>query len=203
LRNQFPNQQEIIMSDLEKALATQLANIEKRSGKSLDELAAIIRASNLSKHGEIRDMLKRDLGLGHGDANTLTHYALKSDGQSAASSAGLSVDDVVAGLYAGPKASLRPIHDKLMAEINKFGAFEIAPKKTYVSLRRKKQFAMIGPATKTQVEVGLNVKGLAPAERLIEQPPNSMCNYKVRLSVIAEVDAELISWIKHAFQSAG
>jgi hypothetical protein len=191
------------MSDLEKALATQLANIEKRSGKSLDELAAIIRASSLTKHGEIRDMLKRDLGLGHGDANTLTHYVLKSDGQSASSSAGLSVDDVVAGLYAGPKASLRPIHDKLMAEINKFGEFEIASKKTYVSLRRKKQFAMIGPATKTQVEVGLNVKGLAPAERLIEQPPNSMCNYKVRLSVIAEVDTELISWIKQAFQSAG
>ena len=138
------------MADLEKATATQLANIEKRSGKSLDELAAIIRASGLAKHGEIRDMLKRDLGLGHGDANTLTHHALKSDGQSAA--AGLSVDDVVAGLYTGPKASLRPIHDRLMAEINKFGAFEIAPKKTYVSLRRKKQFAMIGPATKTQVE---------------------------------------------------
>ena len=189
------------MADLEKAIATQLANIEKRSGKSLDELAAIIRASGLAKHGEIRDMLKRDLGLGHGDANTLTHHVLKSDGQSAA--ADLSVDDVVAGLYTGPKASLRPIHDKLMAEIDKFGAFEIAPKKTYVSLRRKKQFAMIGPATKTQVEVGLNVKGLAPAERLVEQPPNSMCNYKVRLSAVAEVDATLIAWIKRAFESAG
>jgi uncharacterized protein DUF4287 len=99
------------MADLEKAIATQLANIEKRSGKSLDELTAIIRASGLAKHGEIRDMLKRDLGLGHGDANTLTHHVLKSDGQSAA--AGLSVDDVVAGLYTGPKASLRPIHDQV------------------------------------------------------------------------------------------
>ena len=98
---------------------------------------------------------------------------------------------------------MRPIHDKLMAEINKFGEFEIAPKKTYISLRRKKQFAMIGPATKTQVEVGLNVKGLAPAQRLLEQPPNSMCNYKVRLSTVAEVDATLIAWIKQAFVSAG
>ena len=191
------------MSDLEKALATQLANIEKRSGKSLDELAAIIRASGLAKHGEIRDMLKRDLGLGHGDANTLTHHVLKSDGQSAAAAAGLSGDDVLEGLYTGPKAALRPIHDKLMVEISRFGEFEVAPKKTYVSLRRKKQFAMIGPATKTQVEVGLNVKGLAPDPRLIEQPPNSMCNYKVRLSTVAEVDATLIGWIKQAFDSAG
>src|SRR5262245_58266213 len=118
------------MADLEKAIATQLANIEKRSGKSLDELAAIIRASGLAKHGEIRDMLKRDLGLGHGDANTLTHHVLKSDGQSAATAAGLSDDDVVAGLYSGPKASLRPNHDKVKAENNKFCDFENAPKKT-------------------------------------------------------------------------
>ncbi len=189
------------MSDLEKAIATQLANIEKRSGKSLAELAAFIKASGLTKHGEIRDLLKRELGLGHGDANTLTHHVLKSDGQSAA--AGLSPEEVVAALYAGPKAALRPIHDKLMAEIDKFGTFELAPKKTYVSLRRKKQFAMIGPATKTQVEIGLNVKGLAPAERLVEQPPNSMCNYKVRVSTVAEVDAALLAWLKQAFESAG
>ena len=191
------------MSDIAKAIATQLANIEKRSGKSLAELAAIIKASGLSKHGEIRDMLKRDLGLGHGDANTLTHHVLQSDGQSAAVAAGQSTDDVVAALYTGPKAELRPIHDKLMAEINKFGEFEIAPKKTYVSLRRKKQFAMIGPATKTQVEVGLNIKGLTGGDRLVEQPPNSMCNYKVRLSTVKEADAELIGWLKKAFESAG
>jgi hypothetical protein len=191
------------MSDMEKALATQLANIEKRSGKTLDELAALIQASGLAKHGEIRDMLKRDLGLGHGDANTLTHHVLKSDGQSAAAAAGRGADDVVAGLYTGPKAALRPIHDKLMADINTFGEFEVAPKKTYVSLRRKKQFAMIGPATKTQVEVGLNVKSLPPDSRLVEQPPNSMCNYKVRLSSVAEADAALIGWIRQAFDSAG
>ncbi|HNJ44463.1 MAG TPA: DUF4287 domain-containing protein, partial [Acidobacteriota bacterium] len=90
------------MTDVAKAMATQLANIEKRSGKSLAELAQIIQASGLSKHGEIRDMLKRDLGLGHGDANTLVHHVLKSDGQSAAAEQNLSTDDVVSGLYTGP-----------------------------------------------------------------------------------------------------
>lgn len=188
------------MSDIDKAIATQLANIEKRSGKTLAELAAIVRASGLAKHGEIRDMLKRDLGLGHGDANTLTHHVLQSDGASAAASQ--SNDEVLAGIYTGAKAALLPIHERLMQEIEKFGEFEIAPKKTYVSLRRKKQFAMIGPATNTQVEVGLNVKGLTAAERLIELPPKGMCNYKVRLSSVAEVDADIVQWLKAAFDSA-
>jgi hypothetical protein len=79
---------------------------ESARGKSLDELAALVRGSGLTKHGEIQ-----------------------SDGQSAATASGLSADDVVAGLYTGAKAALRPIHDKLMAETDQFGEFETAPKR--------------------------------------------------------------------------
>ena len=191
------------MSSVEKALETQLQNIQTKTGKSLEELIALVQASGLTKHGQIRDMLKRDLGLGHGDANLVTHYALKSDGESAAKEQGLTTDDVLDGIYTGPKAHLRPIHDKLMAAINQFGDFEIAPKKNYISLRRKKQFAMIGPATKTRVEVGLNVKDLSPNERLQEQAPGGMCNYKVNVLEADEVDDQLIAWVEQAYHSAG
>ncbi|MEW5916564.1 MAG: DUF4287 domain-containing protein [Gemmatimonadota bacterium] len=191
------------MADLDKAIATQLANIEKRTGKPLAELSTIIRKSGLSKHGELVAMLKTTLGMGHGDANTLVHTVLKSDGQSAAAAQGLSDSQVLDGLYVGPKAALRPIHDKLLGELRKFGDFEEAPKKTYVSYRRTKQFTMIGPATNTKVEVGINAKGLKPNERLLELPPGQMCNYKVRLEHVNEVDAQLLGWIKTAYESAG
>lgn len=189
------------MSQQDKAIATQLANIEKRTGKSLAQLTAIVKSSGLSKHGELVKMLKTDLGMGHGDANTLVHVARKSDGQSAAE--GLSMSQVLDGLYSGKKAELRPIHDKLMLAIRKFGEFEEAPKKTYVSYRRKKQFTMIGPATNTRVEVGLNVKGLKADDRLLELPAGQMCNYKVKLTDVGEVDATLIAWIKSAYDAAG
>ena len=90
-----------------------------------------------------------------------------------------------------------------MEAITKFGEFEIAPKKTYLSLRRKKQFAMVGPATNTQVEVGLNIKDLKASGRLVSQPEKSMCQYKVRVASVGEVDKELIGWIKQAFDAAG
>jgi hypothetical protein len=191
------------MSSLDKAVETQLNNIQTRTGKSLDELAALVQKSGLSKHGEIRQMLMRDLGLGYGDANAVVHFALQSDGERAAQAQGLNGDDVLAEIYTGPKASLRPIHDRLMEAIVPLGEFETVPKKGYVSLRRKKQFAMIGPATNTRVELGLNVKGLDANPRLAEQPAGSMCNYKVKLTQAGEVDGELIAWLQQAYHSAG
>ena len=189
------------MSSLDKAFQTQLDNIQKKTGKSLDELAAIVKKSGLTKHGEIRDYLKSELGLGHGDANALVHAVLQSDGQRAAE--GKSDDAVLDEIYTGAKADMRPIHEKLMKEIVKFGEFEIVPKKGYVSLRRKKQFAMIGPKTNTRFEVGINAKDLKKNARLLEQPKGSMCNYIVNVTDAKEVDSELIAWIKSAYEGAG
>ncbi len=144
--------------DVDKARQTQLANIQKKTGKTLDELAQVIHSSGLSKHGQI---------------------------------------------YIGPKAALRPIHDALLAGIRPFGSFEIAPKKGYVSLRRQKQFAMLGPATNTRVEVGLNMKGVPTTGRLEAMPPGQMCQYKVRLTDMREVDAELVAWVRTAYDQSG
>jgi hypothetical protein len=189
------------MADMDKALATQLANIEKRTGKTLAELTRIVNGSGLTKHGELVNMLKTDLGMGHGDANTLVHTVRKSAGPAAAQ--GLPSGAVLDGLYTGPKSALRPIHDKAMTALRSFGDFEEAPKKTYVSYRRKKQFATIGPATNSQVEVGLNMKGVKATGRLQELPAGQMCNYRVRLGTADEVDAELIGWIRTAYDASG
>jgi hypothetical protein len=62
---------------------------------------------------------------------------------------------------------------------------------------------MIGPATNTRVEVGLNMKGVEVTDRLQQLQAGQMCNYKVKLTGAKEVDAELIAWIKTAYEAAG
>ena len=190
------------MDALQKARETQLRNIESKSGKNLEAIRSLIEASGLKKHGEIRSMLIQELGIGYGDANSVVHYALATDGQTAAETKGLSNDDVLDEIYVGKKADLRPLHDAIMQIINGLGDFEIAAKKGYVSLRRKKQFAMIGPATSEAIEMGLNIKENIQTDRLKVQPPNSMCQYKMRLSQISELDNEVKNWLKIAFDGA-
>jgi len=191
------------MSTLDKARETQLRNIEAKTGKSLAELRVIISQSGLQKHGEIRQMLMDQFGLGFGDASMLVHFALMSDGQSSAQAKAASTEEVLDEIYAGSKAELRPIHERLMEIIDGFGGYEVVPKKGYVSLRRKRQFAMVGPGTKGRLEVGLNMKGLETTDRLIAMPAGGMCQYKVYLTAVEEVDRELADWIRTAYESAG
>jgi hypothetical protein len=191
------------MADMDKAIATQLANIEKKTGKTLAQLSAAIRKSGKAKHGEIRSWLIETYGIGHGDANTLTHVALKSDGASSAKAAGASAAAVLAELYAGKTAPLRPVHEQLMRALAKFGEHEVAPKKGYVSLRRKKQFAMLGPKTNERFELGLNLKDTIKDTRVKPVPPGGMCQYIVPLTSADEIDDKLVGYIKKAYDAAG
>jgi hypothetical protein len=191
------------MSTLDKARSTQLKNIEARAGKSLQEITNLIQSAGLTQHGKIRDYLIQELKLGYGDANMLVHYALKTDGQSAAQASGASLEEITTQIYTGKTEIQRQIHTLVMQELEKFGLFEIAPKKGYLSLRRKRQFAMLGPASKGRIEVGLNLKGLQGTVRLVLLPPGGMCQYKVFLSDLGQVDSELLNWLRQAYDNAG
>ncbi len=80
---------------------------------------------------------------------------------------------------------------------------EIAPKNTYVSLRRKKQFAILNPATKTRFEIGVNLKGQEPKGKLEPEKNNAMCSHKINLASLTDIDKEVINWIKTAYENAG
>lgn len=187
------------MTDPQAAVANQLRNIEAKTGKSFNQLCGLIEASGLAKVGEQRKMLMDCLGLGYGDANMLAFQA-KAKVQAAAAPPDAEPLDAI---YSGNKAGLRALHEQLASAIGKLGPFESAPKKSYVSLRRKKQFAMIGPATKDAIELGLNIKQLPPSPRLKTMPTASMCQFTVRLSATREIDAELIGWLRAAYAAAG
>ena len=186
------------MTDKDPAVLKMEANIAEKTGRSVPEWVKVVRTSGLQKHGEIVKFLKTEHGFTHGYANLVAHQALQS------SAAHQDDGDLVATQYAGDKAALRPISDKLLKAARGFGPdLEVAPKKTYVSLRRTKQFALVQPSTRTRVDVGINLKGQSPTARLEESGSfNAMVSHRVRVTKKDEVDAELKRWLKKAYDAA-
>ncbi|WP_374658496.1 DUF5655 domain-containing protein [Inhella sp.] len=193
------------MADPNAALLTQLRNIQAKTGKTLAELHALLAGSGLTKHGEKRSWLMAQLGLGHGDANTVVSFEgkpLPDLGAAPGAAPAAPAGDALDAIYTGNKAALRALHEAVMARIGELGAFEIAPKKTYLSLRRSKQFAMVGPATAKQIEIGLNCKTLPEHPRLKMEKPGGMCQATTRIEAEAQIDADLMGWLKAAFDAA-
>ncbi len=181
------------------AEVTMIANIEKTTGKKFEEWITIVNNSKLSKHGELVNFLKEKHGMTHGYANMVVHSAKQSH-----AGAVENETDWIAEQYKG-KENLKPWYDKIMSEINKLGGdIDISPKKAYVSLRRKKQFALIQPSTKARLDVGLNIKGIAPSG--IAEAGNSwnaMCTHRIKIDDEKVINNELLNWIRQAYDQAG
>ena len=102
------------------------------------------------------------------------------------------------------KESLKPVYDKLISIIEDFGAdIVVSPKKGSVSLIRKKQFALIKPATKTRIDLGLKLKGIEIQGRLEGSGPfGAMCTHRIQLKNITDIDNEIIQWLSVAYEKS-
>ncbi len=184
---------------MDPATQTMIENLRKNTGKSLEEWTAIVATQNFQKHGEIMKFLKENHGFTHGFANLVAHKTLKSDAGSV-----VETDDLITKQYQG-KEHFLPVYEKLHNAISAFGSdVEFAPKNAYVSVKRKKQFAMLIPATKTRYEIGINLKG-QEAEGILEAETksNAMCSHKIVINHEEQLTAEVTSWLKRAYEAAG
>ncbi len=184
----------------EEMVEAMIKNMKEKTGKALPEWLKIAKANQPAKHGQLVKHLKSEHGVTHGFANLIAHKHFE-----AAKGGPADEVDLVEAQYAGPKAGLRPIYEAIVQRVEGFGGdVEIAPKKTYVSLRRKKQFALIQPSTKTRVDLGINLKGTSPVGRLEASGSfNAMVSHRVKLTDKDQVNDEVESWLKAAYDAAG
>lgn len=186
------------MGKIEDAEVAMKRNLEEKTGISFTTWVAMARKRNFAKHGEIVAYLKSEHGLGHGYANSIALGARQAVDAAPDSS------DLIAAQYAGAKAALRPVYDAVAAAVAKLGRdVEISAKKTCVSFRRNKQFALIQASTATRVDLGINLKG-EPVNARLEASGSfsAMVSHRVRLTSPKDVDAAVQGWLKKAYETA-
>jgi predicted transport protein len=184
---------------IDPQMQTMIDNMPEKTGKSLKEWYEVIGSSKLEKHGDIMKLLKGEYNVTHGFANSITILYRQH-----LSGGPQSDDDLIDQQYAGAKSGMRPIYEAVISAVSKFGSdVEIAPKKIYVSLRRNKQFAIVQVSTNSRVDLGLNMKDKTETDRLEGGKVFSgMCTHRVRLTSVSDVDTDVISWLKQAYNQS-
>jgi predicted transport protein len=179
---------------------TMIQNMPEKTGKSLAAWFTLLKSENLDQHSQIMDLLKKDHGVSHGYANTIS--LLFRQEQSGGPPTG---SELLAKQYA-KKDDLKPVYDLLIEKVQSFGDdVQVAPKKSYVSLRRAKQFAILQPSTKTRLDLGLNLdSGVKSTGALIEGDRwSGMCSHRMEIHSPEEITPEVIHWLKTAYEGAG
>ncbi|UWX54221.1 DUF4287 domain-containing protein [Maribacter litopenaei] len=142
---------------MDPALQTMIANMPEKTGKSLEEWKVLLKQKAFAKHSEGVNYLKKEHGVTHGFANTIVALSKEENN---------SAEDLVTTQYKG-KENLLAIYEALIAYVKSLGEeVTIAPKKTSVSVIRKRQFILIKPATKTRIDLGFKLKDTPVTERL-------------------------------------
>jgi len=182
---------------VEKAWESMIANLQHKTGKSLAEWIEIINQQPLVKTSDKVKYLKSAYGLGQGYAGLIIYHA-KVEAAGKAD----SPEELIEKQYTG-KEQLKPIYDKLLSEVLKFGPdVEIAPRNSYVSLRRNVQFAMLTPASQIRFDVAIKLKNQEPIGILEALPTSGMCTHRIKLSSIEDITSEVLNWLKAAYDKA-
>ena len=180
----------------EESLAKMIASLKEKTGRTLEEWKELIEKAGLQKHGEVMSYLKGEHGISHGYANQIALHRNDSP------SAGAAAEDPIAAVFAGRELA-KGLYNALITKIQAFGAdVDIAPKKAYVSVRRKKQFAILQPAA-NRLDVGINLPGVPPSGRLEASGSfNAMVSHRVKVAVAGDIDPELLAWLRQAYDAA-
>jgi len=95
----------------------------------------------------------------------------------------------------------RALYEELLHALAPFGAFEVEVKKTSIHLVRSSAFAGVHPRTRHLL---LTFKAAAPISsgRIVkmQQVSKNRWHLDVKLAVAGDLDAELLGWLRAAYE---
>lgn len=176
---------------MDAATQTMIDNVPAKTGRSLEDWFTLLDGTGPTTHGQGISRLKSE-GVSHGYANLIVTLYRSREAEEV---------DLVAAQFSGRKAALRPLYDQVVKLARGFGDdVEVAPRKTAVALRRSRQFAYLEVPSASRLRVGLNLAGTEPTSRLLAA--GGMCSHRVDVSDPAELDDELVGWLRAAYERA-
>jgi hypothetical protein len=167
--------------------------LEKQTGKGLEYWNQRVRKENFKDENSLRAWLHGQGVKGYAES-LLVMERFGYPGFITA-----SADELLEGQYTD-RPHLRPIYDAIINTMLGIGPITIQARKTYVSLLTpRRTFARMQPTTKQRVDLGLRLEGQKPSGRLQPSTIHETMKLQISLTSIHEIDAEVLSWLRRAY----
>ena len=178
---------------------TYLDNIYKKTGVTADEFKVMAREKGLNKNADIVAWLKSEYDLGTGHARAIADVVLHEEEFRQPEA------DRVAKHFTGRKSHWQAPYDGLLETLTTVGSdVTVSPAASYLSLLRgRRKFAIVQVGAK-HLDIGIKLKDAPPTPRF--EPAgtwNSMVTHRVRITEPSQLDAEVRSWLRRAYDAAG
>jgi hypothetical protein len=179
-----------------------------KTGRSLEAWLALVKKEGPKDEAARRAWLKGEHGLGTNSAWWLAERAAGRGTEDSDPEAYLAAAErYVEAQYAGKKAALKPIYDRLLKLGLGLGKDVMAcPCQTIVPLYRAHVFAEIKPSTLARVDLGLALKDAKTPKRLVDTggfARKDRITRRIPIGSVDEIDAEVERWIRKAYEMDG
>ena len=184
-----------------------VAKMKEKTGRSLEEWVALVARKGAKDEAGRASWLKQEHGLGTNYAAWIAARSVGKGHEDTDPEQYLALAETyVEEQYAGAKAGLKPVFEKLLELGLALGEdVKACPCKTMVPLFRKHAIAEIKAATRTRIDLGLALGKRAgkPPKRLIDTGgalKKDRITHKIELTSTAEVDDEVARWLRTAYE---
>jgi len=179
--------------------------LPEKTGRSLEEWIALVKASGPPSEKERREWLKKEHRLGTNSAWWIAERAEGKGTEEDSPEAYLeAAEKWVEAMFAGARGTLRPLYDEILKVVLSTGAdVKASPGKTVVSLYRNHVFANIKIATNARIDVGLALGNMKTPKRLIDTggyEKKDRITRRIEVKAKADIDDELKRWLRKAYE---
>ena len=172
--------------------------IKERTGKTLEEWIAHVK-KNGPEEAKTRVAWLKKQGLTMNYAGWVGSRASGMGGRE-----NYDPEKLVEAMFAGAKAGLRPIYERLLnLGLSIAKDVKACPCATIVPLYRNHVFAQIKPATNTRIDMGFALGGMKASGRLIDTggfAKKDRITHRIGIASVAEIDDEVKKWLKKAYE---
>ncbi len=186
------------MASPDEMMAAVTRSMKERTGRTLEEWVALVQGSGVDPldQNAVRRWLKAEHGIPQNSQWAIADAAARASGWKPP-----TTEEYIDQQYAGRKAALRPIFDRLRGILQSFGDdVALEGRSTYTPFVRTRQFVAVAPATAGRVDVGLRFSRAPSSSLLAEANAPGQATHRLSLGSLADVTPEVERLLRLAYE---